>query len=174
MYRRETSDGEVYEFVPATHTLTGFETVNGAQAGPDSDVLVAADRLEDSEGRAYGRGDSANPDRAEAYAYLDIQDTDANPVAGRAKLVVLNSANRVLATIAQFELSRARRGDPSTGVRGDWGVPFKYRSLRNGRGEVIGDDYQIGLTVRTESGTATVSLDNSTMTIEGYQGEKLS
>lgn len=174
MYRKQTSDGDVYEFSPATHTLVDYETINAATAGPDDFQLVAADRLDGSEGRAYGRGNSENPDRAEAYAHLDVQDDSGDAVSGEAKLVVLNAANRRLATIARFELNRVRRGDPATDARGDWGVPFKYRALRSGAGEVIGDDYKIGLLIRTDSSTATVSLSNSSMTLEGYQGEKLS
>jgi hypothetical protein len=173
VYYRETSDGKVFEFTPDSETLEGYSEHGAANAHADGYSLVFKRRLDDFEGVAFGRGQSENPDRAEAYIWADIQnDSSTSITAGQLELVILNSADEKLATIYRRPLDEVARGDPSNDSRGDWGVPFPYQVLRQGRGEVIGDDYQIGVRVKLNSGNEALSQSNSSMRAEGYSARK--
>ncbi|MDS0243940.1 MULTISPECIES: hypothetical protein [unclassified Haloferax] len=173
MYRRQTSDGDLYEFSADSETLSGYSEHGGANAHADGYSLVFKRRLDDFEGVAFGRGSSENPDRAEAYIWASIEnDADTVITDGQFELVVLNSADEVLATIYRRPLDELNKGDPSTDSRGDWGVPFPYQRLRRGRGEIMGDDYQIGVRVKLGSGTESLSQANSSMRAEGYSALK--
>lgn len=179
MYRRQTSEGKVYEFTQDVETLSGWTLHGTGTAHDDGFALVASRRLEDHEGIAFGRGNSENPDRAEAFLYFDALSDDADAsgspdvLNGSYELVVLNAADEVLATIDRGRLAEVRDGDPSTDSRGDYGVPFKYRSLRGGKGEVIGEDYKIGVRLQLDSGNDELHIGNSTLKAEGYSGRKL-
>ncbi len=173
MYNRVTSDGDLFQFSPDSENFADYVEHGNASAHADGFQLVFKRRLEDFEGIAFGRGQSENPDKAEAYAWLDLQNDSAAAVTdGHAEIVVLNSADEVLAPIYRRPLDELAKGDPSTDTRGDWGVPLPYQQLNEGKGEVIGDDYQIGLRVRLNSGTETLSVSNSSARIEGYSGRK--
>jgi len=173
MYRRRTGDGDLFEFSPDSENLSDYNEHGDAGAHADGFALVFKRRLEDYEGIAMGRGESENPDKAEAYFWMDLQNDSAAAVTdGHAELVVLNSADEVLTTIYRRPLDELSKGDPSTDTRGDWGVPFPYQRLKKGKGEVIGDDYQIGVRIRLNSGTETLSVSNSSMRAEGYSGRK--
>lgn len=173
VYYRVTSDGKVYEFTPDSETLADYQEHGGANAHADGFNLVFKRRLDDFEGVAFGRGQSENPDRAEAYLHASIEnDSDTVITDGQFELVVLNSADERLSTIYRRPLDEVNRGDPSTDTRGDWGVPFPYQVLRQGRGEIISDDYQIGVRIKLNSGTEALSLANSSMRAEGYSALK--
>lgn len=173
VYYRQTSDGDLLEFSPDSETLTDYEEHGAANAHDDGFSLVFKRRLEDFEGVAFGRGTSENPDRAEAYLWASIEnDSDTVITDGQFELVVLNSADEKLTTIYRRPLDEVNRGDPSSDTRGDWGVPFPYQQLRRGRGEVIGDDYKIGVRIKLNSGTEALSQSNSSMRAEGFSGRK--
>jgi len=172
MYSRQTSDGDLFEFTRDSENLTDYDQHGGGQAHSDGFSLVAKRALASWEGIAFGRGESENPDRAEGYLYFDAVDDGSTDMTGQYELVVLNGADEKLATIARGPIDEAREGDPSTDPRGDWGIPFPYVALRRGRGEVMGDDYKIGVRVNLDSGTGTFSPSNSTLRAEGYSGRK--
>lgn len=174
VYTRVTSDDDAFQFAPDSENFSDYSEHNAAQAGPDGFTLAFKRRLDDYEGIAFGRGTSENPDRAEAYIWMEVQN-DAGTVVtdGHAEIVVLNSADEVLTPIYRRPLDELNQGDPSTDSRGDWGQPFPYQTLRKGKGEVIGDDYKIGVRIRTNSGTETLSVANSSMRAEGYSGRKI-
>lgn len=178
VFYRTTSDGDRYEFSPDSETLVDYKEHGGAQAHSDGFSLVFKRRLEDFEGVAFGRGSSENPDRAEAYLWLDIvNDSGTSITDGHVELVVLNSADEKLpgGTIYRRPLDEAAKGDPSTDSRGDWGVPFPYQQLRKGRGEIMGDDYQIGVRIRlnTDGASESLSVADSSMRAEGYSARKV-
>lgn len=178
-YRRQTSKGKVYEFTEDVETLTGWSQHGSGQVHSDGFSLAATRRLENFEGVAFGRGQSQNPDRAEGFLYFDAYDDSTTPVQlnGRYEIVILNAADEKLATVKRGRLSEARNGDPQqlggSDSRGDYGVPFPYQRLRSGKGEVISDDYKIGVRINLDSGTDTFSPSNSDLLAEGYSGRKL-
>jgi hypothetical protein len=173
MYFRQTGDGDVFEFSPDSETLAGYQEHGNAAAHADGFSLVFKRRLDDFEGVAFGRGTSENPDRAEAYLWADIVNDNGTSVTdGHLELVVLNSADEVLATIYRRPLDEVAKGDPSTDSRGDWGVPFPYQRLRGGRGEIMGDDYQVGVRINLNSGTESLSVADSSMRAEGHSARK--
>lgn len=176
-YRRRTSRGDVYEFTEDVETLTGWSTHNGANVGSDGFTTVAKRRLEDFEGIAFGRGQSQNPERAEGFFYFDAQNSTPAALSGQYEIVILNAADEKLATVKRGRLSEARTGDPvqlgGSDNRGDYGVPFKYQKLRRGRGEVIGDDYKVGIRLQLDSGTDTFSVSDSDLLAEGFSGRKI-
>lgn len=173
VYYRQ-ADGNRYEFSPDSETLEGYQEHGNAQAHSDGYSLIFKRRLEDFEGVAFGRGQSENPDRAEAYLWADIvNDSGTSITDGHLEIVVLNSADEKLATIYRRPLDEVARGDPSNDSRGDWGAPFPYQKLRDGQGEVIGDDYQIGVRLNLNTGSEDLSQVDSSMRAEGFSGRKI-
>jgi|GEM_PF-2665358 len=175
VYYRETSDGDVFEFSPDSETLVDYNEHGGAQAHADGFSLVFKRRLADFEGLAFGRGTSENPDRAEAYLWMNLVNDSGTAITdGHLELVVLNSADEKLpgGTIYRRPLDEAAKGDPSTDSRGDWGVPFPYQALRGSKGEIMGDDYQIGVRVKLNSGSESLSVADSSARMEGYSARK--
>lgn len=178
MYVRQTKSGKQFEFTEDTETLAGYSLHGNGQAHADGFSLVAKRRLEDWEGIAFGRGQSENPDRAEAYLYFDPASDDADasgspdPLNGQFEIVILNSADNVIATVRRGTISEYRQGDPDVDKRGEYGKPFKYAALRGGKGEVMTDAYQVGIRLKLDSGTDEIVLGNSTLSAEGYSGRK--
>lgn len=183
MYRRQTSDGNVFEFTRDVETLAGWALHGQGNAHNDGFSLVAKRALESWEGIAFGRGRSQNPDRAEAYLYFDARSDDADAdgtadiLTGQYELVVLNGADEKIATVDRGRLDEVRNGDPQSlggaDTRGDYGVPFPYTVLRKGKGEVIGDDYKIGLRLNLDSGNDAFHVGNSDLLAEGFSGRKV-
>jgi len=103
-----------------------------------------------------------------------VNDSGTAVTDGHLELVVLNSAGDPLpgGTIYRRPLDEVAQGDPSTDDRGQWGVPFPYQTLRNGRGEIMGDDYKVGVRVELNDGTETLSLADSQMRAEGFSARK--
>lgn len=182
-YRRQTSDNDVFEFTEDVETLDGWALHGPGQAHSDGFTLVASRQLDRAEGVAFGRGQSQNPDRAEAYLYFDARSDDADgdgtpdALNGKYEIVVLNAADEPIATVDRGRLAEVRNGDPQqlggTDTRGDYGVPFPYKRLRRGRGEVIGDDYKIGVRLNLDSGNDAFNVSNSDLLAEGYSGRKM-
>lgn len=182
-YRRQDSKGKVFEFTEDVETLADWSLHGNGTAHSDGFSLVAKRRLDSFEGIAFGRGQSSNPDRAEAYLYFDAlsddADADGSPdvLDGSYEIVVMNGADEVLATVDRGRLSEVRNGDPQSlggaDTRGNYGTPFKYQALRNGRGEVMGDDYKIGIRLQLDSGSDELNISNSDLLAEGYSGRKL-
>jgi hypothetical protein len=182
-YTRVDSDGKTFEFTGDVETLAGWSLHGQGTAHSDGFQLVARRALASWEGIAFGRGQSENPDEAEAYLYFDARSDDADAdgtpdvLTGQYEIVVLNGANEKLATVDRGRLEEVRSGDPKrlggSDKRGEYGVPFKYKTLRKGRGEIMGDDYQIGLRLNLDSGNDALNLSNSDLLAEGYSGRKV-
>jgi hypothetical protein len=186
MYAITASEGRKYLFSEDRETLAGYTEFGDGVAHSDDFSTVATRRLERSEGIAFGRGNSNNPDRAEAYFYFDARgddggdaDTDPDPLEGEYKIVVLNAANNVVGLVDRGRLEEVRQGDPldPNSKRGEWGKPFKYRSLRNGSGEIVGGNgHKLGIQIKLDPAAdgTTVSdgfvVANSAMIAEGYKG----
>lgn len=172
MYYRTDSRGHAYMFTEDTETLAGWSDFGSAEAHDEDFRTVATRPLDREEGVAFGRGNSENPERAEAYKYLDAQDGGASAITAAAyRVVILNAANKVVAVIDRGRLDEVNKGDPSTDARGDYGKPFKYRTIAGGKGEVLGGSgHKVALQIKLDSGTATFSTANSTMKFEGYSG----
>lgn len=178
MYTRTDQRGNEYQFSEDRHDLTNFSLVGTGQAVDDTYQTVAAWPLEREEGVAFGRGSTTNPDRAEAFIYFDARSDDADgdgtpdALSGRFKLVVLNSANKVVATLDRGQLDEVRDGDPANDSRGDWGKPFPYKVIANGMGEVLGGQgHKVGIQIELNSGSDELNLSNSQLIAEGYGGE---
>jgi hypothetical protein len=182
-----TKDGKEYRFRPGVITLAGWELHNGGQCGSDGLELVATRPLDRQEGYAVGRGQSENPDRAEAYRWLDARsddaDGDGNPdkLEGEYEIVVVNPANKIVDTIDGGRLDELRRGDPDVDSRGDWGKPCAYRTLQNGKGEIVGwNGYKLGLAIELDPAADgsdvqdNFHIGNSGMQYEGYRGKLIS
>lgn len=160
-----------FRFTPDTHDLSNFTEMSDTNVGNDEFSTVAYWDLDEGEGVAFGEGRSKNPDKAEAYIYLDPQNSTPAALNGKAKLVVLNAANQVVDEIYTNKISKLRNGDPATDSRGDWGVPFPYQAIKAGKGEVLGKGgYKIGIQLKLDSGTDAFSLSDSTMEAEGFSG----
>lgn len=171
MFTRKDRVGNVYLFSPDRHTLAEFSDFADATAVSDDFRTVTTWELDRKEGVSFGRGNSENPDRAEAYFYFDAQNTTPAAIAGSYRLVILNAANEVVAVVDRGRLEEVRKGDPSTDTRGDWGKPMKYRSIRGGVGEVLGGQgHKVALQIETDSGTETFSTSDSELVAEGYGG----
>lgn len=171
MYTRSDPRGNTYLFSEDRTDLSEFADHGDASAHSEDPRTVTKWDLDRGDGVAFGRGNTTNPDRAEAFIYFDAQDSGAAAINGTYKLVVLNAANEEVAVIDRGSLDEVRDGDPSTDSRGDWGKPLPYKALRGGKGEVLGGQgHKIGIQIETASGTATFSTANSTLIAEGYQG----
>jgi hypothetical protein len=179
VYKRQTSDGDVFEFTEDAETLDGWSQHGSGQVHDDGFSLAATRALDRPEGFAFGRGNSENPDRAEGYLYFDAQNGTPAALSGKYEIVILNAADEVLATVDRGRLEEVRQGDPQqlggTDTRGDYGVPFKYKRLRRGKGEVMGDDYKLGIRIELAngSGTDSFSVADSDLIAEGYSGRKV-
>jgi hypothetical protein len=174
MYVREDQRGNEYLFSDDRHDLADFSDFGDATAHSEDFRTVSTFALDREDGVAFGRGGSSNPDKAEAYFYLDAQNGSASSFTdGRYRLVVLNAANKVVAVLDRGTLAEVANGDPSTDSRGDWGKPLPYRTIANGKGEVLGGSgHKIGLQIElyTDGDTETFSTANSEMIAEGYRG----
>lgn len=179
MYARQDSQGHTYLFTEGRTSLAPFSQFGDANLHDEAFRTVASWTLDRGEGVAFGRGTSHNPDRAEAYLWFDARSDDADAdgtpdkLAGQYKLVVLNPSNDVVDIIDRGRLEEVRNGNPDTDDRGSWGVPFPYKALQNGNGEVLGGGgYQIGIQIELDSGTDAFNLSNSSMVAEGYRGSR--
>jgi hypothetical protein len=177
VYTRTDSKNNVYQFTEDRETLAGWGKHGTGKAHSDGFTTVAKRTLSKPEGIAFGRGTSQNPDKAEAYFYLDArsddEDSDSTPdkLNGQYELVVLNAANEVVNVIDRGRLDEVRKGDPSNDTRGDWGKPFPYKAIAGGKGEILGGaGHSIGLRVNLDSGEDSLVVGNSTMVAEGYGG----
>ena len=172
MYVRTDGRGNRFLFSEDRHDLSEFSDFGDASIHSEDFRTVSTWTLDREEGVAFGRGSSSNPDSAEAYFYLDAQNTTpAQITGGRYRLVVLNAANEVIAVLDRGTLDEAANGDPSSDSRSDWGKPFKYRKIAQGKGEVLGGQgHKIALQLELYSGTDTFSTSDSTRIAEGYRG----
>jgi hypothetical protein len=170
-YGVQAPNGKVFTFHGDTIDLSDFADFGSAEAQSEDFRTVSTWTVDDGVGVAFGRGTSQNPDRAEAYVYFDAKDDGDAAMDGLYRLAVLNSANERVATIYRNRLDVLRNGDPSADSRGDWGVPFPYQAITNGKGEILGGDgYKIAHQIQLDSGTGTFSTANSTAQMEGYRG----
>jgi hypothetical protein len=171
MYTRTNNRGKVYEFTEDRETLAGWSVHGGGNAHSDGFTTVAKRELNRPEGIAFGRGQSHNPDRAEAYLYLDAQDNGATAMTGKYEIVILNAANEKVATVDRGRLEEVRDGDPDNDSRGDWGKPFPYKKIRGGKGEVLGGSgHKVALRLNLDDGEGVFSVGNSSMVAEGRSG----
>ena len=172
MYTRTDGRGNVFQFTKGTHTLATYSETTDTTVTEDNFRTVATDKLEREEGGAFGRGQFENPERAEAFKYLSIHDDADALIAGEYRIVVENAAGKVVAVIDRGRTDEVNQGDPTTEKRGEYGVPFPYVAISGGKGEVLGGQgHRFALQVKADSGTATFSLANSTMQMEGHKGE---
>ncbi len=172
MYRRNDSRGNVYQFAEDRHDLDDFEDFGDASIHSEDFRTVSTWELDRSTGVALGRGSSTNPDEAQAFFHLDARnESDAAITGGRYKIVILNAANEPIAVLERGTLAEAANGDPDTDSRGDWGKVLPYRTIANGKGELLGGQgHKLALQIQLTSGTDTFSTANSSMIAEGYRG----
>lgn len=172
MYARNDGRGNTYQFTKGTHTLATYSEATETTVSEEEFRTVARDKLERSEGGAFGRGTSENPDRAEAYKYLEIMDDADALIPGEYQIVVENAAGKTVAVIDRGRTDEVNAGDPANDKRGEYGVPFPYAAISGGKGEVLGGQgHSFALQVQPDSGTAVFSLANSTVQMEGHKGE---
>jgi len=117
--------------------------------------------VEVGESVIIGRGTSRAPLSAEGSAAGDIQDGGNSDIDGKFRFVVVNSQNNVVSRIAQgsindLEQTRANALDgyllPNTNIE-------------------IAEPYKLAFQLRTNSGTATYSSANSSLSVDGVRGE---
>lgn len=153
-----------YLFTGETFTFASdFTTRTSAEVGPDEFTTVEELDVGKGSSAVVGQGRSTNPLQAEGSIRGDIQDGGDSDITGRYRVVVLNEQNNVVdvvtqGTIAQLETTRANSLD------GDI-TPFS--------GKEIYEPFKLGFQLKTDSGTATYGPSNSSMSVDGYRGEKL-
>lgn len=164
-----------YDFGPDTFKSGDFTEFPDPSVNDAEFTTVATMDLRDGEGVALGRGNTSNPDRAEGFAFMDVQSTTPAELNGRAKLVVLNQNNTPVDTIWRGRIDELRQGDPAVdGEKRRDRKPFPYQTPAGKKaGEVYGDSYSIGLQIELDDGTDTFSLADSRFRLEGYYGEKM-
>jgi hypothetical protein len=154
-----------YRFSPTQFTLADFSARTSLQVGPDEYSTVEEIDVEKGSAVVVGQGTSSNPLQAEGSIRGDIQDDGNADINGRYRMVVLNEQNNIKmdgivaeGTIDEIEATRANSLDgditPYTGM------------------EIYEPD-KLGLQLKTGSGTAVYSPSNSSLTVDGYRGEKL-
>lgn len=174
MFTRTDSRGNRFLFAEATHTFSDFSESTQVTLSPEEWRTVAYNALDRSEGVSFGRGSSQNPDRAEAYKYLEAMDDQSTSalIPGEYRIVVENASKNVVAVIDRGRTDEVDKGDPSSDSRGDWGKPNPYRPISGGKGEVLGGQgHRIALQLKPDSGTPDFSLSDSTMHMEGFKGD---
>jgi hypothetical protein len=153
-----------YLFTAESFTLASdFDARTQTGVGPDEFTTVEELDVEDGAGVVVGQGTSTNPLQAEGSVRGDVQDDVPADIDGRFRLVVLNEQNNIVdvltqGTIDEIESTRANSLD------GDI-TPFT--------GKEIYEPFKLGLQLKTNSGTQTYDSGNSSLTVDGYRGEKL-
>jgi hypothetical protein len=154
-----------YRFNPTPLTLANDFTVRTSlQVGPDEFSTVEEIDVEEGEGVRVGQGTSANPLQAEGSIRGDIQDNGGADIDGKYRLVVLNTQNNVKDIVKQGsidEIEQTRANSLDGDITPVSGKPEIY------------EPNKLGFQLKTDSGTATYSRSNSSLTIDGYLGEKL-
>jgi len=152
-------------YSPTAFDLSDFETATSTEVGDDEYATVERLEIEKGEGAYIGKGSSSNPLQAEGSIEGDPQNDTPADLDGRYRLVVLNSQNNVVdgGILAQGKISALRR-DRANSIDGDI-TPFVNK-------EVL-EPYKIGFQLKLDSGTDTYSSADSTLEVDGFQGEAL-
>jgi len=159
-------NGSLFAFNPGKVRDSEFSEASNMDAVSDAWMPMLFWDVPQGQAVAFGRGDSYNPDKAEGFVHIDIQNASAAAVDGEVRLAIYNSAGERVDTIYRNDTDTLRQGSAA-----DATVPFPYQAIRGGAGEV-GYPYTIALEVRTDTGTETVSLSDSAIGVDGYKGNR--
>lgn len=153
------------QYNPEVFTLDDFATATATQAGDDEFTLVERLDVEEGEGVYVGRGTSTNPLQAEGSIDGDIQNESGNPIDGRYMIAVVNSQNNRVenGTIKRGRIDELRQTRPNS-LDGDLTAFVDVE---------VKEPYQVGLFIRTNSGTEDYSSAKSSIQIDGFLGEAL-
>lgn len=152
-----------YRFTSTEFDLSDFTARTNLTVGPDEFTTVEELDVEKGESVVVGQGQSSNLLQAEGAISGDIQDDVPADIDGRYRMVALNSQNNVIdiiaeGTINQIEATRANNIDGDV-------TPFT--------GKEIYEPYKLGFQLKTSSGTQTYSSGNSSLSVDGYRGERV-
>jgi len=153
-----------YLFTSEQFTLANdFTARTQSQVGPDEFVTVEELDVEEGEGVVVGQGQSSNPLQAEGSIRGDVQDGADADIDGRYRIAVVNAQNNVVDVLTQGSIDDLEQTRANS-LDGDI-TPFTGRE--------IFEPFKLAFQLKTGSGTATYSSSNSSLTVDGYRGEKL-
>lgn len=152
-------------YSPTSFDLDDFSTATSTEVGDDEFSTVEVLEIGKGEGVYIGRGASSNPLQAEGSVDADFQDGGNADIDGKYRLVVLNSQNNVVngGIITQGKIDATEKTRANS-IDGDI-TPFVDMEVM--------EPYKVGLQLKTSSGTATYDSGNSSVEIDGFQGEAL-
>ncbi len=153
-------------YSPTAFDLSDFETATSTEVGDDEYATVERLEIEKGEGAYIGKGSSSNPLQAEGSIEGDPQNDTPADLDGRYRLVVLNSQNNVVdgGILAQGKISALRRSRANS-IDGDITPVRQQRRCSS--------PTRSGFQLKLDSGTDTYSSADSTLEIDGFQGEAL-
>jgi len=153
-----------YLFTAEQFTLANdFAARTQSQVGPDEFVTVEELDVEEGEGVVVGQGRSSNPLQAEGSIRGDVQDGGNADIDGRYRIAVVNAQNNVADVLTQGSIDDLEQTRANS-LDGDI-TPFTGRE--------IFEPFKLAFQLKTGSGTSDYSSSNSSLTVDGYRGEKL-
>lgn len=152
-----------YRFSPDVANQDDFDVAASTQIGADEFATVS--RFAPNEGEAFvvGQGSSSNPLQAEGSIEADPQNSGGTAIGDKYRVVAVNEANNIVDVLAQGSVSELRSSRANS-LDGDI-TPFTDTEIYN--------PFRIAFQLKTASGTATYDQGNSSLSVDGYRGEKL-